>query len=113
MRFRLACLLLAACQVTEDDQNDQVTVQYNEDVAENALADVANGAEEAGEAIANGAEQGRISEGEAGLRVRYHLRREVAPYVGVSWVRRFGRTRELRGDDGSGARVTAGVRLWF
>ena len=49
-------LLAAACQVTEDDQNDQVTVQYNQDLAENVAADIANGAEEAGEAIANGAE---------------------------------------------------------
>lgn len=48
---------LAACQVTEDDKNDQMTIQYNQDVAENAAADIANGAEEAGEAIANGADQ--------------------------------------------------------
>jgi hypothetical protein len=49
-------LLAAACQVTEDDQNDQITVQYNQDLAENVAADIANGAEEAGKAIANGAE---------------------------------------------------------
>lgn len=54
--FLLPLAALAACQVTEDDQNDQITVQYNQDVAENAAADIANGAEEAGEAIANGAE---------------------------------------------------------
>ena len=57
MIFVLPLLALAACQVTEDDQNDQVTVQYNQDVAENAAADIANGAEEAGEAIVNGAEE--------------------------------------------------------
>ena len=54
--FLLPLAALAACQVTEDDQNDQFTVQYNQDLAENAAADIANGAEEAGEAIANGAE---------------------------------------------------------
>jgi hypothetical protein len=53
--FALPLLALAACQVTKDDQNDQVTVQYNQDVAENAASDVANGAKEAGSAIANGA----------------------------------------------------------
>jgi hypothetical protein len=53
----LPLFALAACQVTEDDQNDQFTVQYNQDVAENAAADIANGAEEAGEAIVNGADQ--------------------------------------------------------
>jgi hypothetical protein len=59
MRLILALPMfaLAACQVTEDDQNDQITVQYNQDVAENAAADIANGAEEAGEAIVNGADQ--------------------------------------------------------
>ncbi len=51
----LPLLALAACQVTEDDQNDQVTVQYNEEVAENAAGDIANGAEAAGEAVMNGA----------------------------------------------------------
>ena len=57
MRIILALplLALAACQVTEDSANDQVTVQYNQDLAENAAADVANGAQEAGEAIANSA----------------------------------------------------------
>jgi hypothetical protein len=57
MRIALALPLfaLAACQVTEDDTNDQMTVQYNQDVAENAAEDVANAAEEAGEAVINGA----------------------------------------------------------
>ena len=36
--FALPLLALAACQVTEDGQNDQITVQYNQDVAENAAA---------------------------------------------------------------------------
>ena len=57
MIFALPLLALAACQVTEDDMNDAVTVQYNQDLAENAAADIANGAEEAGEAIANGAQE--------------------------------------------------------
>ncbi|HJS41706.1 MAG TPA: hypothetical protein VJ763_09970 [Sphingomicrobium sp.] len=53
----LPLLALAACQVTEDDQNDAITVQYNEDVAANAAEDIGNAAQEAGEAIANGAEE--------------------------------------------------------
>jgi hypothetical protein len=53
----LPLLALAACQVTQDDKNDQTTIQYNQDVAENAAADVANGAREAGAAIANSAEE--------------------------------------------------------
>lgn len=59
MRFAylLPLVVLGACQVTEDDQNDQVTLQYNQDVAENAADDIANGAEQAAAAIANGAEE--------------------------------------------------------
>lgn len=57
MIFALPLFALAACQVTKDDKNDQVTVQYNQDVAENAAEDIANGAKEAGGAIANSAEE--------------------------------------------------------
>ena len=52
----LPLLLLAACQVTEDDANDSMTIQYNQDLAENVAADVAVGAQQAGEAIANAGE---------------------------------------------------------
>ena len=47
-------LALGACQVTKSD--NETTVEYNQDVAENAANDVANGAKEAGAAIANSAE---------------------------------------------------------
>ena len=53
---------------------------------------------------------------EAGLRLRYEIRREFAPYVGVSWERRFGDTAEIAragGEDAGGFGVVAGVRAWF
>ena len=53
----LPVLLLGACQVTKDDANDSVTVAYNQDVAENAAADVANTAETIGADIANDVER--------------------------------------------------------
>ena len=34
-----------------------------------------------------------FSSGEAGMRLRYHVTREVAPYIGVTWVRSLGRGR--------------------
>lgn len=45
----------------------------------------------------------------AGLRLRYEIRRELAPYVGLAW------RRPLGGDDDGprGARLAAGIRLWF
>jgi len=57
-----------------------------------------------------------LSSGAAGLRLRYHIRREFAPYVGVSWVRAFGDTADIahHEDIPNGApRFVAGARVWF
>ena len=51
-----------------------------------------------------------------GLRVRYELRREVAPYVGVEWARRFAGTATLARTAGAGVaeqQVVGGVRVWW
>lgn len=52
----------------------------------------------------------------AGLRLRYEIRREFAPYVGVTWFRRFGDSADLAragGADVDAAAVVAGVRFWW
>ncbi len=57
-----------------------------------------------------------ISSFDAGLRVRYELRREFAPYLGVTWHNRFGETAglaEAAGESPGGRRLVAGLRLWF
>ena len=57
-----------------------------------------------------------LSDMEAGLRLRYEIRREFAPYVGVSWERSFGDTRRFaraKGEDTGGFSFVAGVRTWF
>ncbi len=57
-----------------------------------------------------------LSDLEMGVRLRYELRREVAPYLGVSWSRRFGATADLAraaGEDAHDLALVAGVRLWF
>ena len=46
-------LLLGACQVTDDKANDQVSVTYNQDVAENAGAAAPNTIDRAAGAIVN------------------------------------------------------------
>ena len=55
-----------------------------------------------------------VSDVETGLRLRYEIRREFAPYVGVVWTRRFGDLAgaSLMSDTSGGSRVVAGVRLW-
>lgn len=52
----------------------------------------------------------------AGVRLRYEIRREIAPYVGVEWGRKFGQTADFvraAGNDASETRWLAGVRFWF
>jgi len=51
-----------------------------------------------------------------GLRLRYEIMREFAPYVGLHWLRRFGETADISRRDGGRAEdiaVVFGVRLWF
>ena len=57
-----------------------------------------------------------LSLAEAGLRLRYEIRRELAPYLGVTWQRRFGDTADLARAAGEGdgdTRLVAGLRVWF
>ena len=57
-----------------------------------------------------------ISDAEIGLRLRYDIRRQFAPYVGVQYRRAFGDTRKyLReaGEDPGGWSLLTGVRMWF
>jgi len=53
---------------------------------------------------------------EIGLRLRYEIRRELAPYVGIVHLRRFGDTADLArlaGSDPQDTRLTIGLRAWF
>tara|TARA_R110001599_G_scaffold353781_1_gene597603 strand:- start:9984 stop:10205 length:222 start_codon:yes stop_codon:yes gene_type:complete len=57
-----------------------------------------------------------INNTEMGLRLRYEIRREFAPYVGVSWTRFYGDTADLKaaeGTDSSTVFFVAGIRVWF
>ncbi len=53
---------------------------------------------------------------EFGARLRYEIRREFAPYIGISFDRSFGETATLvrqDGGDSSQVRFLVGVRAWF
>lgn len=57
-----------------------------------------------------------INDIELGLRLRYEIAREFAPYIGVHWERKLGETANLarsEGDDTDIFSVVAGVRFWF
>jgi copper resistance protein B len=57
-----------------------------------------------------------LSDLKLGLRLRYEIRREFAPYLGVRWVGHFGGSadyREAAGDDTHEWLWLAGVRAWY
>jgi copper resistance protein B len=72
-----------------------------------------NGAFQKDEAIGIAA---GLNDVELGGRLRYEIRRECAPYIGVTWKESIGATHRLttrEGGDPSHLAFVAGVRLWF
>lgn len=57
-----------------------------------------------------------LSDVSAGLRLRYEIRREFAPYIGVNWTKRFGNTADIARSAGEPVvdrQLVVGVRAWF
>ncbi len=57
-----------------------------------------------------------LSTAELGARLRYEIRPEFAPYVGVEYERAFGRTADFRraeGEEAGGWSLLVGLRTWF
>ncbi len=57
-----------------------------------------------------------ISDVQFGLRLRYEIRRQFAPYIGVNWVRRLGTSADYARQDHQPVldrQIVAGVRIWF
>ena len=57
-----------------------------------------------------------LTDVELGLRLRYEIRREFAPYVGISYEAKTGQTARYAradGDDPTTTSLVAGIRFWF
>ncbi len=57
-----------------------------------------------------------LSDVEAGLRLRYEIRREFAPYIGVNWSRLYGATADFARASGgrtSDTEFLIGIRVWY
>ena len=53
---------------------------------------------------------------EAGLRLRYEIRREFAPYLGVNWSKKYGNTADfaaVHGEDIEDTQFVLGIRAWY
>ena len=57
-----------------------------------------------------------VTETDIGLRLRYEIRREIAPYIGVSWLKQYGETARFARQEGQTTdtvAVVVGLRLWW
>jgi copper resistance protein B len=57
-----------------------------------------------------------LSSAELGFRLRYDIRRELAPYIGLNFEKSFGRTADFAraaGEEAEDTSVLIGVRAWF
>jgi copper resistance protein B len=57
-----------------------------------------------------------LSTTDLGFRLRYELKREVAPYAGVTWSNKWGETADFAaaaGERTGGPRFVTGLRVWF
>jgi copper resistance protein B len=57
-----------------------------------------------------------LGRSDIGFRLRYLVRREFAPYAGMTWTRRYGGTADYarsHGEATGAARLVLGVRMWF
>jgi copper resistance protein B len=56
-----------------------------------------------------------INDAELGVRVRYEIRREFAPYIGLAWTSKFGQTAAFARSEAErvrGLSVVIGIRVW-
>lgn len=57
-----------------------------------------------------------LSDTSLGLRLRYEIRREFSPYIGVNYVQKYGKTADIartNGDPAHDLQLVAGVHIWF
>lgn len=57
-----------------------------------------------------------LSDSQLGIRLRYEIKREFAPYIGVNWNNKYGNTATFAKNEGekvSSTQVVVGVRAWF
>lgn len=57
-----------------------------------------------------------INDVELGLRLRYEIKREFSPYIGVSWNKKLGNTADIAHREGESTddfAIVAGLRVWF
>lgn len=99
----------------EGDVSAKVEVEFNEFITQRlVLQPRAEVSLQAQDVDAYGLGAG-VTAYEVGLRLRYEITREFAPYIGVSWAQKVGETanRLPPGEDAGALSFVAGLRMWF
>jgi len=94
----------------------RVEVNYDQRITQSLILQPAAEVNLAAQQVEDLALGSGITSVELGLRLRYEIVREFAPYVGLHWERKLGGTARLaraHGEDVGGVRAVAGIRMWF
>ena len=57
-----------------------------------------------------------LSQAKVGFKLGYEIKRELAPYIGVRWAKKFGNTADFasaEGEDISDTQLVLGIEAWF
>lgn len=57
-----------------------------------------------------------LADAHVGLRLRYEIRREIAPYIGLNWHKKYGNTADFASTEGEAiedTQLVIGMRAWY
>jgi copper resistance protein B len=98
------------------DLTARVEAEYDQKITQALILQPRIEAEFAAQDIAERAIGAGVVKVEPGLRLRYEIAREFAPYVGIEYEAKLGETANIAragGEDPDGFKVLLGVRAWF
>ena len=107
---------VAAFLSHEGELTGRVEVEYDLQIGQRMLLQPRIGASLAAREIPELGLGSGLGSVETGIRLRYEIRREFAPYLGIAWQRKLGGTADFAraaGEDRSAWQLVAGVRSWF
>ncbi|MGX1691856.1 MULTISPECIES: copper resistance protein B [Brevundimonas] len=106
----------AAFLSTEGDLTARAEVEYDQRITQKWIVQPALELEMSANDIPELEIGSGLTSVTAGLRLRYEIRKEFAPYVGVEWSRSLGDTAhyaKARGEDAEDVRLVVGIKAWF
>lgn len=98
------------------DLTARLEAEYDQKITQRLILQPRAEFELAAQDIAERAIGSGVTKAELGLRLRYEIVREFAPYVGVEYEAKTGRTADIAraaGQDPDGVKFLMGVRAWF